>query len=360
MRKMRQASVIDKSLTQAGRQVVHCLNIMHHLAIEVAPHSCRMHGMPSSRCDKRREAFSFEVIEIHQRLLLIDCLSHLRFDGVGPNGQGQGEQLQKVFEENQRLAQVRLQELAAEGLRIEGGGTWPGFTAGLRFALEGHPHANGDYLLPTVLNAVSPDVPAAHREYMFPFVTVVQCPEAKLIEAMGPTLVCTAITNNAALRRRLLDAVHVDRLNFGPVPTIQLNWLQPHEGNLIEFSGSADTDFFAFSRRMSGTGITGAIEGLRPIGSTCFSLFGSFRASGIWGTNSARVLAVGIDDDVGRALDGCDRVYIAFDCDVLRPGELSVFMPEPGGPIVSEAEQIVRDVAVRWRHLSVGPGCPGY
>ena len=28
---------------------------------------------------------------------------------------------------------------------------------------------------------------------------------------------------------------------------------------------------------------------------------------------------------------GCDRVYVAFDCDVLRPGELAVFMPEPGG-----------------------------
>jgi len=92
-----------------------------------------------------------------------------------------------------------------------------------------------DYLLPTVLHADSPDAPAAKREYMFPFVTVVQCPEAKLIEAMGPTLVCTAITGNQALRRKLLDAVHIDRLNFGPVPTIQLNWLQPHEGNLIDF-----------------------------------------------------------------------------------------------------------------------------
>ena len=30
-------------------------------------------------------------------------------------------------------------------------------------------------------------------------------------------------------------AVHIDRLNLGPVPTTQLNWLQPHEGNLIDF-----------------------------------------------------------------------------------------------------------------------------
>ena len=56
-----------------------------------------------------------------------------------------------------------------------------------------------------------------------------------MLEAIGPTLVCTAITGNAALRRRLIDAVHIDRLNLGPVPTTQLNWLQPHEGNLIDF-----------------------------------------------------------------------------------------------------------------------------
>jgi len=92
-----------------------------------------------------------------------------------------------------------------------------------------------DYLLPTVLHCNSPEPAAANREYMFPFVSVVQCPESRMVEAIGPTLVCTAITCNPALRRALLDAVHVDRLNLGPVPTIQLNWLQPHEGNLIDF-----------------------------------------------------------------------------------------------------------------------------
>ena len=33
--------------------------------------------------------------------------------------------------------------------------------------------------------------PIAKKEYMFPFVTVVECPEAKMLEAIGPTLVCT-------------------------------------------------------------------------------------------------------------------------------------------------------------------------
>jgi acyl-CoA reductase-like NAD-dependent aldehyde dehydrogenase len=92
-----------------------------------------------------------------------------------------------------------------------------------------------DYLLPTVVHCESPEAAAAKKEFMFPFVTVVACPQAKMIEAVGPTLVCTAITGNEALRHQLLDAVHIDRLNFGPVPTTRLNWRQPHEGNIVEF-----------------------------------------------------------------------------------------------------------------------------
>jgi len=92
-----------------------------------------------------------------------------------------------------------------------------------------------DYLLPTIVHSTAADAAIAKQEYMFPFATVVECPEAQMIDAIGPTLVCTAITSKPDLRRRLLDAVNIDRLNFGPVPTIQLNWLQPHEGNIVEF-----------------------------------------------------------------------------------------------------------------------------
>jgi acyl-CoA reductase-like NAD-dependent aldehyde dehydrogenase len=92
-----------------------------------------------------------------------------------------------------------------------------------------------DYVLPTVVHAASADAPVAKKEYMFPFASVVECPESKMLEAIGPTLVCTAITQNETLRAQLLDAVHIDRLNLGPVPTTQLNWLQPHEGNIVEF-----------------------------------------------------------------------------------------------------------------------------
>jgi acyl-CoA reductase-like NAD-dependent aldehyde dehydrogenase len=92
-----------------------------------------------------------------------------------------------------------------------------------------------EYLLPTVVHCSSPDAAIAKKEYMFPFVTVVDCPEAEMLARIGPTLVCSAITCKPEFRRQLLDAVHIDRLNLGPVPTIQLNWLQPHEGNIVEF-----------------------------------------------------------------------------------------------------------------------------
>jgi acyl-CoA reductase-like NAD-dependent aldehyde dehydrogenase len=92
-----------------------------------------------------------------------------------------------------------------------------------------------DYLLPTVVHSESSDAAVAQKEYMFPFVSVVQCEESHMLEKIGQTLVCSAITCNDSFRARLVDAVHIDRLNLGPVPTTQLNWLQPHEGNIVEF-----------------------------------------------------------------------------------------------------------------------------
>jgi acyl-CoA reductase-like NAD-dependent aldehyde dehydrogenase len=108
-------------------------------------------------------------------------------------------------------------------------------TAGLRDVPRLVKQGKADYLLPTVVHSTSPEPAVASKEYMFPFVTVVECPEAKMLEAIGPTLVCSAITCNERFRSRLLDAVHIDRLNLGPVPTTQLNWRQPHEGNIVEF-----------------------------------------------------------------------------------------------------------------------------
>jgi hypothetical protein len=70
---------------------------------------------------------------------------------------------------------------------------------------------------------------------MFPFATVVQCPQKDMLSKIGQTLIGTALTSDPKWIGELTESVHIDRLNIGPIPTSRLNWLQPHEGNLIDF-----------------------------------------------------------------------------------------------------------------------------
>jgi len=96
-------------------------------------------------------------------------------------------------------------------------------------------HERYAFLKPTVVHCSDPAATLANTEFMFPFVSVVSCPQAKMIKTIGPTLVCTALTENEPWISELVDAVNIDRLNVGNVKTCQLNWLQPHEGNIVDF-----------------------------------------------------------------------------------------------------------------------------
>jgi arginase len=64
--------------------------------------------------------------------------------------------------------------------------------------------------------------------------------------------------------------------------------------------------------------------------------------------------ATGIDDSLERALAGVDHAYVALDVDVLDPGEADVFMPEPNGLSVAQAETILRDVIARTTLAGIG------
>ncbi len=86
-----------------------------------------------------------------------------------------------------------------------------------------------------VIHCDSPDRGLANTEFMFPYVSVVQCPQDQMLEKIGGTLVCSAITHDPVWQRKLIDATHIDRLNIGAIPTTKLDWLQPHEGNIVEF-----------------------------------------------------------------------------------------------------------------------------
>ena len=115
-----------------------------------------------------------------------------------------------------------------------GGGGASDLTAPLRDGPRLAQQGRASWLRPTVVHCDSPEAAVANVEYMFPFVSVVRCPQEEMLRHIGDTLVATAITEDAAFRADLLETTSIDRLNFGPIPTTRLNWLQPHEGNILD------------------------------------------------------------------------------------------------------------------------------
>ncbi|MFL5917385.1 MAG: arginase family protein [Gaiellaceae bacterium] len=60
------------------------------------------------------------------------------------------------------------------------------------------------------------------------------------------------------------------------------------------------------------------------------------------------------EEGIPGALDGVGCTYVALDCDVLEPSEMSVFMPEPGGLTRFDVERILRAVDARTKVLGAG------
>ncbi len=69
------------------------------------------------------------------------------------------------------------------------------------------------------------------------------------------------------------------------------------------------------------------------------------------------IASAGIHDDPQAVLDRVDCVYVAIDCDVFDPAELSVFMPEPDGPSLADVERQL--AAIRESGTVVGAGLTG-
>ena len=90
------------------------------------------------------------------------------------------------------------------------------------------------YLLPTVVLCDSPGHSLANREFLFPYASVVPVSQHEIPQALGPSLVVTAITRDRSLIARLLASPNVGRLNLGGIPTCKISWDQPHEGNLFD------------------------------------------------------------------------------------------------------------------------------
>ena len=93
----------------------------------------------------------------------------------------------------------------------------------------------GTYLRPTIVLCDSFGHPLANREFLFPYASVVQVPQAEMLKPIGPSLAVTAITKDPSFIAELLECPLIDRLNVGPIPTMRVSWDQPHEGNMFEF-----------------------------------------------------------------------------------------------------------------------------
>lgn len=96
-------------------------------------------------------------------------------------------------------------------------------------------HERCAYLRPTIIHCRSPGLALANTEFMFPYASVVECPQDEMLHHIGRTLVATVVSNDEPFRQRALESPDIDRLNLGPIPTFKIDWLQPHEGNLIDF-----------------------------------------------------------------------------------------------------------------------------
>ena len=93
----------------------------------------------------------------------------------------------------------------------------------------------GVYLCPTIVRCDSFQQTLSNREYLCPYASVVEVPQAEMLRQIGPSLVVTAITKDQKFIDDLLDSSLIERLNLGPISTMKISWDQPHEGNMFEF-----------------------------------------------------------------------------------------------------------------------------
>ncbi len=73
-----------------------------------------------------------------------------RFDGVSPGGGDNASDIQKIFQDNTRTVEIRMQAEGAPSLIVQGGGDVQEFAAGYTFNLTRHFSDDGKYVLTSV------------------------------------------------------------------------------------------------------------------------------------------------------------------------------------------------------------------
>ena len=80
-----------------------------------------------------------------------------RFDGISGGGGEQPAEVQKIFEDNRRTVEIRMQEEALPSLLIQGSSGCRQFTSGHKFKLQRHFDADGPYVLTGVQHSARED-----------------------------------------------------------------------------------------------------------------------------------------------------------------------------------------------------------
>lgn len=142
-------------------------------------------------------------------------------------------------DEHARLAGFANPQMAAfidasieEGLQTSGARD---VTAAYRQGPRRVQFEGGAYLRPTIVWCESFAHPLANREFLCPYASVVALPQAEMPGQIGPSLAVTALTRDKSFIEQLLESPRIERLNIGPISTMNVSWDQPHEGNLFEF-----------------------------------------------------------------------------------------------------------------------------
>jgi len=125
---------------------------------------------------------------------------------------------------------VGINALIEEGLKVPG-------AVDVTQQLRGTPRLVEEgrcaWLLPTIVRCDSPDHPLANKEFLFPYASVIEWPQADVLKRIGYTLAATVLSDDPGFIADALACSNIERLNIGPLPTNRLTWDQPHEGNLF-------------------------------------------------------------------------------------------------------------------------------
>jgi len=96
-------------------------------------------------------------------------------------------------------------------------------------------YEGGTYVRPTIVRCDSFEHPLANKEFLCPYASVVQVPQAEMLKHIGSSLAVSAITKDPKFIEEIMEFPHIERLTIGPGSTMKISWDQPHEGNMFEF-----------------------------------------------------------------------------------------------------------------------------